>query len=416
MTSGPYSDVARGGTSIASSVADVAEPQSGRIVMSTSQEIKLLSVLTGANFIVMTCINMLAPLLLELSTEFNTSVGAVGQLAAASAVPWAALAPFMGMLSDRHGRRPVLSLGLVLLGLATIGSAFAWSYNSLLVFRLIGGIGGATTGPNLLSAPADYFPPHRSGRAMGFVLGGLSVATVIGVPAVAIMAAFVGWRAAFFIVGLLLVALGGIIWRSLPPKGKKASKSGMISGFATVLSSKTTLLLLIANLLERSSFVATSTYLAAFLMQSYGLRLDEVAPVLSIIAVGTLLGSIFGGRLADRGRQRLQYSALLLITAVLVFPVFAATPGLVTTAALAAGFGVFGSLARPAWLWLVTRVPAERRATTMGFAATSNQTGIVVGSALGGVLVGFGGYHLVGLLAAGAAVFSAVFCSLSGRK
>lgn len=378
-----------------------------------AQEISLLAVLTSTNFVVMTCINMLAPLLIEISTEFNTTVGSVGQLAAATAIPWAALAPFMGVLSDRYGKRPVLTLGLTLLGIATIASAFSWNYGSLMAFRLIGGIGGATTGPNILSAPADYFPPHRSGRAMGFVLGGLSVATVVGVPTVAVIAAAVGWRSAFLVVGALLLVLAATIWTALPTTARKAPGSGYISGFATVLASRSTLLLLFANLMERCSFVATSTYLAAFLMQSYGLRLDQVAPILSAIAAGTLLGSIFGGRLADMGRQRTQYAALLLVTAVLIFPVFAATPGLFLTAVLAAAFGIFGSLARPAWLWLITRVPAERRGTTTGFAATSNQMGIVLGSAVGGLLVGAGGYWLVGALAAGAAVVSAATCILS---
>ncbi|MCL4531887.1 MAG: MFS transporter, partial [Actinobacteria bacterium] len=118
------------------------------------QEAQLLAVLSTTMFVVLTSINMLAPILLDLANEFHTSLGTVGQLTAAGAIPWAVLAPFMGVLSDRHGRRPVLAIGLVVLGLATILSSQAQDFTSLFIIRVIGGIGGATTGPNAMAAPA----------------------------------------------------------------------------------------------------------------------------------------------------------------------------------------------------------------------------------------------------------------------
>jgi MFS transporter, DHA1 family, inner membrane transport protein len=385
-------------------------------ILTPRQEVQLLAVLGTSMFIVFTSGNMLAPLLLELAGEFHTSVGTVGQLTAASAIPWAVLAPLMGALSDRHGRRPVMAIGLALLGLSIVAQSQAQDYTSLFLLRVIGGIGGATTGPNAMAAPADYFPPSRRGRAMGILMAGMSLSTVIGVPLVAVSAAQLGWRWVFVGVGVLLLILAAAVWMLLPRTGKPAGHGGYLAGFATVLNNRVTLMLLLANLMERCSFIAVTTYLASFLMLSYSFGLQEIAPVLSGIAAGTLLGSVVGGRLADRGKQRTQYSVLLTLSALLAYPLFASTPGVVPTAILAASFGVVGSLARPAWLFLITRVPDERRGATTGFAATTNQIGIVFGGAVGGLLVGLGGYTSIGILAAGTALISAATCAASRAR
>ena len=377
------------------------------------QEAQLLAVLSTTMFVVLTSINMLAPLLLDLAHEFHTSLGTVGQLTAAGGIPWAILAPFMGVLSDRHGRRPVLAIGLVVLGLATILSSQAQDFTSLFIIRVIGGIGGATTGPNAMAAPADYFPERGKGRAMGFVMAGMSLATVIGVPMVALGAAFMGWRWAFAVVGVLLLLLAAAVWLFFPKDGGATEAGSYLSGFAKALGNRTTLMLLIANLMERCSFLAVTTYLASFLMQSYSLGLGEVAPVLSVIAAGTLLGSLFGGRLADRGRQRAQYAVLLTVTALMAYPMFGTVPGLVMTGALAATYGITDSLARPAWMWMITRVPGDRRGATTGFAATSNQVGIVLGATIGGIMIGLGSFAFVGIFAALASLASAASCALS---
>ncbi len=368
-------------------------------------------------FVVVTNINMMAPLLVDLAADFHSSVGAMGQLAAAAAVPWALLAPFMGLLSDRFGRRPVLAAGLALLGMTTLLSAVAWDYSSLLLFRVIGGVGGATTGPSIMSSAADYFPVDRRGRAMGWVLAAVSLATVVGVPLLAVAAAYAGWRWAFAALSLSLLALGAIILSTFPRIKPPAFRRGYLSGFGSVLADGPTRLLLLANALERASFTTVATYLAAFLMQSYGLRLDQVAPALSATAVGTLLGSAFGGRLADRTshRQRV-FSGFQILAAVTALPLFLTTPGIIPTAMLGAVFGLANSLARPSWMWLVSQAPESRRGATMGFTATTNQIGLMVGASAGGILLGLGGYQALGIQVSGASLAAAAICYLAVHR
>ncbi|MGE5618262.1 MAG: MFS transporter [Sphingomonadaceae bacterium] len=378
---------------------------------------RLLALLVGTMFLVVTNINMMAPLLVDFAADFHTSVGAMGQLAAASAVPWAILAPFMGALSDRFGRRPVLATGLAILGLTTILSALAWDYYSLLMIRVIGGMGGASTGPSVMSSAADYFPANQRGRALGWVLAAVSLATVVGVPLVAMAAAYAGWRLAFIGLGLLLLAIGASVLLTFPRAKPPKSRQGSPAELAAVLADHPTRLLLLSNVMERASFTTVATYLAAFLMQSYGLRLDQVAPALSATAIGTLIGSAFGGRMADnRKRKGLVFGVFQSLAALIALPLFLSTPGVVPTAALGALFGLANSLARPAWLWLVSQAPESRRGATMGFTATTNQVGLMVGAAVGGLLLGSAGYQSLGWLVGAASITSAAICYCAARS
>lgn len=381
-----------------------------------------MTLLVVSMFVVVTNVNMMAPLLVDFAADFHTTVGAMGVLAAAAAVPWAILAPFMGALSDKYGRRPVFITGVTLLGIATLVASQAWSYESLLVMRVLGGIGGASTGPNLMSAAADFFPASRRGRALGMVVAAVSLATVIGVPALAEAAALFGWRWAFAGLGAILLAVAALNWKGFPRVHSTPRVGNPMAGLALVLSERSTRLLLLANTLERAAFTTVGTYLAAFLMQSYELRLDQVVPVLFATAAGTLIGSIVGGRMADAvNRPVLLYSGFQLLAAVGGIPLFLTTPGVIPTAVLASAFGLVNSLGRPSWMWLISQVPESRRGATMGFTATSNQIGLMVGAAVGGLLVGYGGYTALGIQVSCAAMLSAFTCllgaaTLPGRK
>jgi nitrate/nitrite transporter NarK len=68
---------------------------------------------------------MMAPLLVDLAQAFQTSVGVVGQLAAATALTWGLIAPLAGPVADAYGRRRLLLTGLLLMALGILGSVMA---------------------------------------------------------------------------------------------------------------------------------------------------------------------------------------------------------------------------------------------------------------------------------------------------
>src|SRR3972149_9697846 len=99
----------------------------------------MLTTLVVVYFVSYINVNLHIPLLVSLAEEFGTSVGDIAQVSVAISLPWAFLAPLIGPISDRYGRKPVLLSGLSLLAFSGLLSSFAWDYTSLLVLRFVGG-------------------------------------------------------------------------------------------------------------------------------------------------------------------------------------------------------------------------------------------------------------------------------------
>lgn len=135
-----------------------------------SSPILLLVLLSAAVFLVRTVWLMLGPLLVELATDFHTSVAVAGQLAAAIGLSWGITAPLVGPVSDTYGRRRVGLTGLLLMAIGTLGSVFAWSYGALLACRLLTGVGAAMIPPNSVAAIADHFPAAQRGTPISVLI------------------------------------------------------------------------------------------------------------------------------------------------------------------------------------------------------------------------------------------------------
>ncbi|GIW89497.1 MAG: MFS transporter [Isosphaeraceae bacterium] len=179
-----------------------------------------------------------------ITRDLKLSKAQFGTLSASFMVVYTLVSPIMGWLGDRQDRRRLLAFGVGLWSLATVATAFAATFNQMFLARAFLGIGEASYGVVAPTLLADFFAPDRRGKVMGifylalpvgtavgYGVGGLmeglatdhadairSTATALGLGAIAEQ--FVGWRAAFWVVGLpgLILAALGLMMRD-PPRG-----------------------------------------------------------------------------------------------------------------------------------------------------------------------------------------------------
>ena len=359
-----------------------------------------LALVTATVFGFATAITMLGPLLVDLSNDLDVSLGRAGLLAAAMALPWALGAPFTGLLSDRLGRRPLIVLALGGIGVATLGSALAPDFTTLLVTRLLAGLFGAFGPASLMAAVGDLFPPERRGMAMGWLNMGFSLAAVGGVPLVGAVGGLLGWRGAFAATGLLLVGLAVLLRLAFPAPPARGGAAGPGTTYRAVLGVPLLGNVLAANILERSIFNASALYLPSFLMLSYGLDAVEVAPALALVAGGTIVGNLLGGWLGDRYRKARIFVVAQLLAGAVGLAVFGVPAGLVASVLGGALFGLANAASRPAFLALGTELSPRHRGAVLGLLSLTNQGGMVVGSALGGLVIALGGYPALAALTA----------------
>src|ERR1700760_3710521 len=134
-------------------------------------------------------------------------------------------APIIAVLSARLGRRTLLIVLMSLFALANGLSGLAPSYEWLLFFRFLSGLPhGAYFGIAALVA-ASLVPPEKRTMAVGRVLLGLTVATIIGVPAANWLGQAVGWRWGFAVVMALALTCAVMVWIFAPADRPSATAS-----------------------------------------------------------------------------------------------------------------------------------------------------------------------------------------------
>jgi predicted MFS family arabinose efflux permease len=379
--------------------------------------IGVLILLTLAIFGTATCITMLGPLLVDLSRDLDVSLGQAGLLAAAMAVSWAIAAPFAGVLSDRFGRRPLIVMALGGLGAVTLGAGLAPNYATLFVMRILAGLFGGFGPAVVIAAAGDLFPPHRRGMAMGWTNLGFSLAAIVGVPAIGAIGGSLGWRWAFAATGLLVMALGLLIRLTFPsPRAAPTEHEASISYFA-VLRLPGLWSILAANLFERALFNLSVLYLPSFLMLSYGLDAVAVAPILVLMAVGSIVGTMGGGWLGDRLPKATIFVVAQLAAGSIALALFTRAPGLALSAAGGALFSLVNASSRPSLLALSAELSTRHRGAVLGIFSITNQGGIVLGSSVGGLAIGLGGYDALAVtMALDAVVASALAIPLLRRR
>ncbi len=366
----------------------------------------LVLVTAGVTGIV-TSVTMIGPLLVDISSTFRISLAQAGLLAAAAAVPQALCSPFAGLLSDRLGRRPMIVLAFGGVGLLGFAAAMAPSFLALASVRFAAGLLGSLAPTSLMAAIGDLFPVERRARAMGWFNLGFSFAAIAGVPLMGAVGGAFGWRWAFVAIGLLLLLLALCVRLWFPRIPPLATGTSVGATYRVVWGVQGLGSMLGANLVERSLFMTVTIYLPAFLMLSYHMTALAVAPVLSVVAVGTIAGNVLGGWLGDRFLKPAIFVVAQLIAGTLGLVLFGVGLTFPAAVALAALLVLTNAASRPAFLAYGSDLAPGQRGALFGLIALSNQSGLVVGSAVGAAIIGSGGYTGFALLTLGQGVLAA---------
>src|SRR3954471_7506959 len=153
------------------------------------------------------------------------SKGEFGFLGSSFMIVYTIVSPFVGVLGDRLDRRKILAFGVGLWSVATVGTAYATTFNQMFLARAFLGVGEASYGVVAPTLLADFFDARRRGRVMGIFYLALPVGTAMGYGVGGLMEKLRGWPSAFLVVGPpgLLLALAGLMMRN-PVRGASDGK------------------------------------------------------------------------------------------------------------------------------------------------------------------------------------------------
>ncbi len=320
---------------------------------------------------------------------------------------------FYGPITDRFGRRAPLLIGTVIYIITSLAAVFAPSFSTLLILRVLQGVGAASTRVIVVSAIRDVFGGRRMAEVMSMVMMVFMVVPVMA-PTLGQAAMFVGnWRAIFLLMAG--VAFFICIWaflrlpETLAPEMRRSLRfNTIIEGFRFVLTNRTALCYTLAATAVFGGLFGFINSAQQIYVDIYGL--GAWFPLLFAIGAGLMaLSSFTNSRFVGRfGMRRLSHGALvgfvlvngvwLLLTFIgpIPFPLFFLLFSLSMFQ-----FGWVGPNFNSIAMEPLGHV-AGTAAAVLGFVTTlgGGLLGAIIGQAFDGTLMPLaGGYFILGVIA-----------------
>jgi len=339
---------------------------------------------------------VMAPVLTQIAGEFNITTGTAGLVVAAYGAPGIVVAVLTGPYSDRFGRKRFLVTGSLIMGFFTLLSAFGTSFAVLVAMRIIAGIGGSVIFPNTTATVGDNFSYRDRGSAMGTVIGLNTMAGVIGVPLAGVLAEATSWRVSVGLVGVLSIAAALLLLWKLRPAQTHLSESAIRDMYRSIVTNRSALGAIGSSFLGALYWFTWATYIVVFFENMF--RLSEgVASILALTqGLGVLLGSQLGGRLGARiGHKPIVAGSVLLSGTLLLLQTNLGLPLPATAVLNLLLSAVIGARFASNTTLLTEQVP-EARGTLLAVSASVTSASIVVGAAVGGLLIDGSGFWALG--------------------
>ncbi len=358
-----------------------------------------------------------APFLLDMAHDLDVAMPLVANLVSLTATAWGITSALGGWLSDVIGRRPLLIAAPFALALAMVAQAWAGSFFWVALWAAVGGgCAGAFSGV-IFAEVSGRVPDSQRGRALGWVMSGQSLTLVVGVPMAAAVGSVIGWRGWLVCVGGLALAACLSLYFTV---GR--GSAGHTRGDAARPSLKSALSPRVLGLLgtgvaERICYGLAAVYFATFMQVTYHMSLLELAIPLAVFALGNVAGTVLGGQLADRLRDRLlTFAVAMALSGVAALALFMWHPGPIVSVAVGFVYVLLNALGRPSFMAALAAVPEEVRGTVLGLNGTSASVGWIGAAALGAVMIGSVGFEGFGPLAALLSLLGAGGALLSRRS
>ncbi len=313
-------------------------------------------------------------------------------------------APTIAAAAARWPRKRLLLVLLTAFTLGTVASAVLPTFGLVLVSRFVAALPhGAYFGIASLVA-ASLMGPGRRARGVALVLSGLTIANVIGVPAITWLGQNAGWRTAYLAVAAIfaltfIAVLVAVPWQ---PGDSRATMARELRAFTRAQ----VWFALGIGAIGFGGLFAVYTYVAPLATDVTGLGPEFVPIVLIVIGLGMTVGNIVGGRLADWSVRRSMYLFFAILAAALVLLGFtaAAPVGLFIGVFLVGGASAALSPTIQARLMDVAR-------DSQSIAAALNHSALNIGNSLGAL---FGGLAIAAGLGYVAPVWIGLVLTLVG--
>jgi sugar phosphate permease len=249
-----------------------------------------------------------------------------------------------GRMVDAWGPRRIMLVGIVIAGGALIGLSYVRSLGAFYFFYGFNALGYVLGGPLPNQVLLSRWFDRARGRAMGIAYLGIGVGGAL-VPLLAgVLTEAFDWRGAIRALGVLMIVVAlPVAWFVREPPAATRAAAAAIAPLRSLLSRPAFYFLMIGSMASIGAVGGTIQNLALYLRLDRQFPQGTIDTTLSLILVGSLIGRISMGWLADRWPKKRVMLLIYLIVAASIPPLFfASTPAGLGVCAFLFGIGLGG--------------------------------------------------------------------------
>ena len=349
---------------------------------------------------------LVPPLLAAMAADLDVRPGRMGAIVTVFALAAAVSALLLGPLSDRIGRKRLISIALAAFAAASLATSQSSHFSTLAAARMLTGFAAGALSTLSLSHAGDLYAYEHRGRAMGILSSAYFLAFVVAVPVGALVAAAHGW--AWVFTGFAFAA-AGLVWitaRELPSVADKdvedASRAPETGTGRTLLEHfrhRDRAAGIAAAFLTSGGLVGFITYVGVWL-DGQGVGMVRYAWLFLAAGVAASAASPVAGWLSDRAGKR----GVILVSNLALAVLFLVVGGMAWGTGLFVGIGLLGVAAgaRQGPLHALTTELVDRpsRGSYVAVRNAASQLGIAVVAAVSAAAFDRAGFRAVAGIAA----------------
>jgi AAHS family 4-hydroxybenzoate transporter-like MFS transporter len=329
-----------------------------------------------------------------------------------------------GPIADRSGRRVPVIVSVFVFGVFTLLLSRSNTYNELLIYRFLTGLGLGGVLPNLLALTSEYAPKQLRGRVMTMMFSGIPAGSVISALLGSVVVPAWGWRVFLYIGGILPIVLGLLLVKALPESLMFLVTKGLDRRRVAALMARvapdlacnestrfelsetpqkgapvrllfiegrapTTVLLWVIYFTNFLVFMFPYSWLASILRMA-GLPLSKALVLASMFALGGIVGMWISGWFIDHFGVRVPLITCYVgsFAFMVIFGLIAGTKSVLLLGVVTFITGAFINAAQGGNNVLTAALfPTSIRSTALGFAFTVGRLGSIISPVVGGMMM-----------------------------
>ena len=351
---------------------------------------RILLVLLLSIAIALFGVGIIAPIIPIFAVDLGATGISLGLMVAAFSISQGAMQPIVGPLSDRHGRKRFLVIGLLIYALAGFAYTLATSVDHLILIRLVHGVGSAMILPIAMAYMGDLSPRGEEGKYMGIlniaIFAGIGGGPVIG----GIFLDLMGMNSAFYaMTALTATSLALVLWL-LPSRiagGEQRLEAPKLTTFWRMLHNSRIVGMLLPRMATMMVMVPMMAFLPILMTQLIGATGTQVGFVITTRTLVSATLQVPFGRMADRyNKVTFLLAGSIIISIILYLVPFSTTFFQLIGLCAIIGFG-------EAMVWpTLAAIAAEEgryygQGSVMGVFNMSMSAGVLIGSMVSGSLM-----------------------------